>query len=270
MKKRYLFMVLVFFPFAGMGQSVEEVTSSTGDIRPLNPATDANGDQINDFYLEVHTGENFCVELKIISGVDGTELASLSSSSFLEGQLNINDLCDDEYNPLHYLGLANSKLFFLKKGKVFYTDPDGGNATSLFEEDFDGDDFVTDLDNDGFYESFGDYISEKGNKWFRIIGITLTDSETEKTSSKVVQLNQNYPNPFNPSTKISYKLEQTGEVTLKVYDISGRLIATLIEGKMMPGSYSYDFDGFGLASGTYIYELITPSGNQTKKMTLIK
>ena len=83
-------------------------------------------------------------------------------------------------------------------------------------------------------------------------------------------LQQNYPNPFNPSTVISYQVPASGQVTLRVYDILGREMATLVDERENAGSYSVRFDGSRLASGVYFYKLIWGSHEQTMRMLLIK
>ncbi|MFO7526630.1 MAG: T9SS type A sorting domain-containing protein [Ignavibacteriaceae bacterium] len=84
------------------------------------------------------------------------------------------------------------------------------------------------------------------------------------------ELNQNYPNPFNPSTKISYSIKEDGFVTLKVYDILGVEIATLVNEPKTAGSYEADFNAAYLPSGIYIYKLQSGSFTDVKKMLLTK
>jgi glycosidase len=83
-------------------------------------------------------------------------------------------------------------------------------------------------------------------------------------------LQQNYPNPFNPSTTINYQLAGNSEVTLKVYDMLGREVATLVEGRKSAGSYSVRFNASSLSSGMYIYRLQAGGKVFTQKMMLIK
>ncbi len=83
-------------------------------------------------------------------------------------------------------------------------------------------------------------------------------------------LYQNYPNPFNPSTTINYQLPANSQVTLKVYDVLGREVTTLVNERESAGSYSIKFDGSSLPSGVYFYRLQTSSFMQTKKLVLIK
>ena len=84
------------------------------------------------------------------------------------------------------------------------------------------------------------------------------------------QLNQNYPNPFNPSTAISYQLQVNGQVTLRVYDVLGREVATLVNQKEDAGTHAVKFDGDNLPSGIYFYRLSTPGYVRTMKMVLLK
>jgi hypothetical protein len=83
-------------------------------------------------------------------------------------------------------------------------------------------------------------------------------------------LSQNYPNPFIIRTKISFTLPKASRVSLKVYDISGRLVTTLADGIQNAGTYEVTFDGSGFSSGVYIYRLQASEFTETKKMVLIR
>ena len=83
-------------------------------------------------------------------------------------------------------------------------------------------------------------------------------------------LRQNYPNPFNPATAITYQIPRTGFVTLKVYDVLGREVATLVNEEKPAGSYEMQFTANGLTSGIYFYQLNTGNYSETKKMILLK
>ncbi len=84
------------------------------------------------------------------------------------------------------------------------------------------------------------------------------------------RLDQNYPNPFNPTTAISYELSSVSNVTLKVYDILGREVASLVSARQNPGSYTVNFDGSGLPSGVYFYRLVAGTSTAMKKLVLLK
>jgi len=83
-------------------------------------------------------------------------------------------------------------------------------------------------------------------------------------------LYQNYPNPFNPITEIGFHIAEAGHVTLNVYDILGREVATLVNERKAPGTYEAKFDGSHLASGVYFYRLSTNNFVQTRKLVLLR
>jgi predicted acyl esterase len=85
-----------------------------------------------------------------------------------------------------------------------------------------------------------------------------------------IKLAQNYPNPFNPVTTIEYSIFKTENVSVKIYDVLGREVKTLFEGKQSAGSYTCKFDGTLLSSGVYFYKLQTGSYTAVQKMMLIK
>jgi Secretion system C-terminal sorting domain len=87
---------------------------------------------------------------------------------------------------------------------------------------------------------------------------------------KTFQLYANYPNPFNPSTTISYDLPTTSKVTLVVFDLLGRQIATLVNGRQNPGKYGVTFNGENLPSGVYFYRIQAGSFVQIRKLMLVK
>ena len=83
-------------------------------------------------------------------------------------------------------------------------------------------------------------------------------------------LSQNYPNPFNPSTTIHFDLPKESQVTLKVYNLLGQEVMTLMDGKRIAGEYDVPVDGTKLASGVYMYELSADRVTQFKKMLVVK
>ena len=94
--------------------------------------------------------------------------------------------------------------------------------------------------------------------------------ELNQEIPKDFALYQNYPNPFNPRTKISYSIKDEGFVTLKVYDVLGNEVATLVDELRNAGSYEVDFDASQLSSGVYFYKLQAGDFVQAKKMLLMK
>ena len=104
---------------------------------------------------------------------------------------------------------------------------------------------------------------------FKSTGIVTRIDEKSGVPSSFT-LFQNYPNPFNPTTVINYQLSVNSDVTLKVYDILGRLVNTLIEERQTAGAHSVTFNASSLSSGVYFYRLAAGSYVETKKMILIK
>lgn len=101
-------------------------------------------------------------------------------------------------------------------------------------------------------------------------GTITTATPQVSTIAKEYNLSQNYPNPFNPTTKITFAIPQNGFVSLKVYDVSGKEVMTLVNKTMTLGTYSVDFNGAFLSSGVYFYRLESGNFVETKKMMLIK
>jgi len=99
-------------------------------------------------------------------------------------------------------------------------------------------------------------------------GVGINQISTEIPSK--YSLGQNYPNPFNPSTVVRYQLSVVGNVSLKVYDVQGREVQTLVNERLQPGTYETTFDGSGLNSGVYFYRLISDKFVETKKMAIVK
>jgi hypothetical protein len=104
-----------------------------------------------------------------------------------------------------------------------------------------------------------------------------TVADHEPTTPSAIGLEQNFPNPFNPATEIRFSLPAgpggatvSRPVTLEVYDILGRSLATLVEGEKLPGEYRVFFDAGGLSGGAYYYRLNTATGSITRKMLLIR
>ncbi len=83
-------------------------------------------------------------------------------------------------------------------------------------------------------------------------------------------LSQNYPNPFNPSTKIEFQIPSDGNVSVKIFDMSGKEVSSLLNEFKSAGYYSIDFNASALSSGTYFYAITSNSFTATKKMVLMK
>jgi len=105
-----------------------------------------------------------------------------------------------------------------------------------------------------------------GGTGTQLVGVRNPESSLPKEFS----LSQNYPNPFNPSTQIAYAVPKESKVTLEIFDILGRKVATLVNGVMQPGFYTANFNASSMSSGIYIYRLSSPVVTFTRKMMLLK
>ena len=125
-------------------------------------------------------------------------------------------------------------------------------------------------------------IDDSGNKWIGtldnglvvykgggIVSVHQNNLNISSTPQKT-RLNQNYPNPFNPSTTIEFTLPKSEFVELKVYNILGKEVVTLVSNKLNQGNHTYQFDGKNLASGIYYYQLTAGNYRQVKKMIFLK
>jgi endo-1,4-beta-xylanase len=95
-------------------------------------------------------------------------------------------------------------------------------------------------------------------------------NETASNTPSKYELDQNYPNPFNPTTNIRYSIAKTAKVTLKVYDVLGRVVQTLVNTVQMPGQYTVTLNAGNLASGIYFYRINAGDFSAIKKLILLK
>lgn len=103
------------------------------------------------------------------------------------------------------------------------------------------------------------------DSWARSAGIS---SQSAVTQDYV--LGANFPNPFNPATHIAFTLPEAGQATLTVFDITGQVVAVLVNGRLGAGEHTADFVAGAMPSGVYFYRLQCGSFSQTKKMILMK
>ena len=106
--------------------------------------------------------------------------------------------------------------------------------------------------------------------YFILLSSLIIAQESDISTPNKFSLEQNYPNPFNPSTTIRYSIPSPSSVQLKIYNILGNEIATLVNEELAAGNYNVEYDASNLPSGIYFYTLTTDGFSETKKMTLVK
>ena len=128
---------------------------------------------------------------------------------------------------------------------------------------------IQEIDNIRYDDAIYAYAISNNGRILKSIQ-SVTDVESEVTPINAYELNQNYPNPFNPSTKIKYSVPQMSNVVIKVYDVLGNEIETLVNEEKPAGTYELTWNAANLPSGVYFYQLKSGSFVETKKMVLMK
>ena len=160
----------------------------------------------------------------------------------------------------------------------------GSNGTTINLSDvqnFDVKCVVTDANNTSvtsniIYVSVGSFSASTVASNFSLSEATQKDIVNDENTPANISINQNYPNPFNPTTTINYQLPVNARITLKVFDVLGREVATLVDGMKEAGSYTATFDGSHFASGMYFAKMVVNPANgskpfvQVKKMLMLK
>ena len=114
----------------------------------------------------------------------------------------------------------------------------------------------------------GTYLGDV--RYFQRIDDTFVENQNITTVPQSFTLFQNYPNPFNPSTTIAYLLPEESFVTIKIYDVLGKEIKTIVNRKQSAGEYKIQFDGSQTASGIYFYHMRAGDFAGMRKLVLVK
>jgi len=258
----------------GMGGAIEVFSNINGSLLKVVNMTSTNNISKSNGGGSFHTyGEN--TELEVINSImyDNTKVelyvegkTPVITYSIIEGdsgKAHFGIGCLDK-DPL--LESTTGNIYRLGTSLLGYSPAiDAGHPDSL----------DTELD---CYAGLGTNRADMGYYGGRYSD-NATDVEEENIETEIpskYELSQNYPNPFNPSTTINYSIPvvdayaSTANVTLKVYDILGREVATLVNKEQSPGNYSVRFDASNLTSGLYFYRLTAGKFTSVKKMMLLK
>ena len=208
--------------------------------------------------------------------------------SYYNGPNNLDDdpidIALDQNGNIYVCGESNSDGSHFKFIVVKFN-PDGSSGWDyIYDENVSSRAFGVWADNSGNIYAAGDGEGSNGSQDFMAVKLSQTSGVNDNNAiPNQFELYQNYPNPFNPNTVIKYQLPETGFVTLKVYDVLGNEVATLINEEKTAGSYEIEFNSHsdesqnlpagrqGLSSGIYFYQIkVENKFIETKKLVLLK
>jgi len=169
------------------------------------------------------------------------------------------------YPILHLLAYTRNGVYTFYRSMKQVQDSTAFIGPTMFDIDKDGKmNILTPLGYEGIVSKAQIFLCDY--EQLGTIGINPINTQV----ADKYELKQNYPNPFNPTTKIKFEIPKSGIVILKIYDITGKEIQTLVDEKLKPGKYESTFDGSKLSSGVYFYQIIAGDYKETKKMLMIK
>ncbi len=193
------------------------------------------------------------------SGNTPSEMIVVHSNNFPENYIDIDEYSVVKFgNPYNWL-LVDKPYGSVKPGE-------SENISLSFN--------TKDVSSDTYFGQMIITTNNEGDNSFEIpiqLNVSnIVSNEDENFNPQQFTLSQNYPNPFNPTTNISFNLPQASEVNLKVYNMLGQEVATLVNERLAAGAQTVTFDASNLASGMYIYRIQASGYVKTKKMMLIK
>ena len=234
----------------GLGQNFETVTSNVLSI------DFAIKDELQDFKIGVGSFNEF-YEIDINGNSTQLGLSGLPSGGGFIQKVSYDPVLDT------WVGAYQDKIYYYD-----YTQ-------GIWIEEAELENIITDILM-GFF-SGGSMVNDNGTILLSTLGGGLyTDApltDVDNSESQIIKrftLKQNYPNPFNPNTKISYSIPEASFVSLKIYDLLGEEISTLINEEKAAGSYKINFDAEQLTSGIYFYKIEAGNYIEAKKMILMK
>ncbi len=223
---------------------------STDDGNTWSAGIRVNSDPINNgrnqFFPSIRVDENGGVNIIYYDSRNTPDSVDVYLSRSIDGGFTFNDyrITEDRFRPTPLSGIGGGNMgdnlgLTSANGKLYPVWM--ANYTGIFQ----------------VWSATIDYTT---------IGIQQVSTETPNEFI----LKQNYPNPFNPSTNIEFSIPKSGYTTLKIYDLTGKLVRTLAEQVLQPGVYSADWNASEFSSGIYIYRIVSGSYSMSRKMILIK
>ena len=266
-------------PFSWQGQTMVNNAQRLMAPNELGTALDFSSNNVIDINLNFSMNASWladnCELVSFIQNLDGKEI--------LQGtKISLQDLAPLPVELTSFTALASA-------GKVnlnWTTASEINNSGFEIERSFDGNSFFTvgyvkgnGTTTEPRSYSFIDNIEANGTQtiYYRLKQVDYNGLFEYSDIVSVVfdlpteyALGQNYPNPFNPSSKIKYSVPQNGLVSIIVYDLTGQVVAILLNEVKEAGNYELNFNAAGLSSGVYFYKMISENFTQVKKMSILK
>lgn len=162
---------------------------------------------------------------------------------------------------------SGNNFWFIRGEKIFHSTDDGINWIDEYTASL----TLTHMDfPDNLNECQMGWAVGYGGTIHKMTSSGVTSVENLNEVPTVYELKQNYPNPFNPSTKIKFNIPESGNTTIKVFNLLGSEVATLLNEMKQPGTYEINFDAAGLSSGTYFYSMESGNFREVRKMIILK
>jgi hypothetical protein len=253
--------------------SIASMTQATAQPRFEVPLRFTDGAGTNTLYFGILPGGHFCIDPSdTINGRGESYLPPIPPGGVFDARFicprsNCGLFCFDQGSPCDFrpfTSAAQRDTFMMRSqpgaGTTMTFSWPRGLSRYFSELTFCNTNMLTDT----FAVCEGGRIISGG------LITTGVGQSNGSTLPKEFILLQNYPNPFNPSTRIGFSVPRTGYVSLKVFDLLGREVATLVNEQLGPGDYERIFNAEGLTSGVYFYRLQTDRFVQTRKLLLLR
>jgi hypothetical protein len=232
-----------------------------------DPASPFYSTETNNFFTNyLHSSYILREHTAIITlGIDGDPITDSLGMMLLAGGTGANTI---NHSAGHYVNQIEAEGLYNANILSFWQKPDDHPAIRAFHGlhgkiVFTAFGFET-IAVDGIRALFAERIID----WLSIpVGIEETDPTMMPAS---FNLSQNYPNPFNPSTKITYALPNQSSVVIKIYDLTGQEVITLVDEVKEAGTYEINFDALNFSSGVYFYQMRAGDFSSVKKMSILK
>jgi hypothetical protein len=240
------------------GDTVFAGTTTSGVYISTNSGTNWTQTSLNNQYIIslAISGNNIFAGRSGV-GVLSIYLSTDNGATWTPTSLNSNSVWS--------LAISGNNIFAGTYGTGFYVSTDFGGSWMLRNEGLGGM-FVRSLCISNNYI----FACPDTRVYRRLLSDLTAIQSVSNEIPKQFSLSQNYPNPFNPVTSIEFRLPDRGSVKLRVYDVMGKEIQTLVKGEMNPGVYKTEWNAANYSSGVYFYTLVSGNFTETRKMVIAK